>query len=84
LRVLLVEASHKTDEKITLRDVDFLIKSHILSAKALHPLPRELGRDTQKLAVFSFSAYGRMGLYGTFEETIGTPYYGDWSFPSRR
>jgi hypothetical protein len=76
LRVLLVEASHKTSEKSILRDVDFLIKSHVLSAKALHPLPRELGRDTQKLALFSFSAYGRMGLYGTFEETIGTPYYG--------
>jgi hypothetical protein len=79
LRVLLVEASHKTSEKSILRDVDFLIKSHVLSAKALHPLPRELGRDTQKLALFSFSAYGRMGLYGTFEETIGTPCY--WTDP---
>jgi hypothetical protein len=77
LRVLLVEAGHKTAEKITLRDVDFLIKSHVLSAKALHPLPQELGRDTQKLALFSFSAYGRLGLYGTFDETIGTPYYRD-------
>lgn len=74
-KVCLIEASHKTDEKITLRDVDFLIKSHVLLAKALHPLPPEVGRDTQKLALFSFSAYGRMGLFGTFEETIGTPYY---------
>lgn len=83
LRVCLVEASHKTNEKITLRDVDFLIKSHVLLAKALHPLPQELGRDTQKLALFSFSAYGRMGLYGTFEETIGTRYYRDQSIPGR-
>jgi hypothetical protein len=83
LRVCLVEASHKTNEKIALRDVDFLIKSHVLLAKALHPLPQELGRDTQKLALFSFSAYGRMGLYGTFEETIGTRYYREQSIPGR-
>jgi hypothetical protein len=23
----------------------------------------------------SFSNYGRLGLYGTMEETIGTPYF---------
>ena len=83
LRVLLVESSHETHEKVSLRDVDFLIKSHVLAAKALHPLPRGMDRDTQKLALDSFSAYGRMGLYGTFEETIGTPYYAGQSIASR-
>jgi hypothetical protein len=81
LKVSLIEASHKTNEKSAVRDVDFLIKSHVLSAKALHPLPREIGRNTQKLAVYSFAAYGRMGLYGTFEETIGTPCYQGHSLP---
>jgi hypothetical protein len=83
LKVHLVEAGHKTNEKATLRDVDFLIKSHVLSAKALHSLPQELGRDIQKLVLFSFSAYGRMGLYGTIEETIGTPYFADHSISNR-
>ena len=83
LRVLGVETGQKNDEKTALRNVDFLVKSHVLLAKALHPLPRELGRDTQKLAVSSFSAYGRIGLYGTFEETIGTPYYWDRALSDR-
>jgi hypothetical protein len=83
LRVHLVEASHQTNEKSSLREVDFLIKSHVLSAKALHPLPRELDRNTQKLALSSFSAYGRMGLYGTFEETIGTPYFAEQPISNR-
>jgi hypothetical protein len=82
LKVSLIEASHKTNEKSSVRDVDFLIKSHVLSAKALHPLPPEIGRDTQKLALYSFAAYGRLGLYGTFEETIGTPCYGGQSLPN--
>jgi len=75
LRVPMIETSQKSAEKIAVRDVDFLIKSHVLGAKALHPLPRDMGRDTEKLALFSFAAWGRMGLYGTFEETIGTPCY---------
>jgi hypothetical protein len=82
MKVSLIEASHKINEKSAVRDVDFLIKSHVLSAKALHPLPREIGRNTQKLALYSFSAYGRMGLYGTFEETIGTPCYEGQSLPN--
>jgi hypothetical protein len=84
LKVVLIEGSHKTNEKITLRDVDFLMKSHVRGAVALHPLPRELGRDAQKLAVYSFSAYGRLGMYGTFEETVGTPYYRDRSIAIRK
>lgn len=79
LKVVLIEGSHKTNEKMTLRDVDFLMKSHVLGSIALHPLPREVGRDPQKLAVYSFAAYGCLGMYGTFEETVGTPYYWDRS-----
>lgn len=77
LRVLLVETSQRIDEKNAVRNLDFLMKSHALQAKALHPLSESMGRDTQKLAQFSFAAYGCRGLYGTFEETIGTPYYWD-------
>jgi len=75
LHVALVETSQKSGEKTTLRNVDFLVKSHALQAKALHPLPENLGRDPEQLAQHSFSAYGSKGLYGTLEETIGTPYY---------
>ncbi len=75
LHVVLVETSQESNEKTTLRHADFLIKSHALQAKALHPLPENLGRNPEQLPRHSFSAYGSKGLYGTLEETIGTPYY---------
>jgi hypothetical protein len=83
LRVLQVEASQKITEKMAVREVDFLIKSHLLSATALHPLSLELGRDAQELVLYSFTCYGRRGLYGTSEETIATVYYWNRS-PSKR
>jgi hypothetical protein len=58
--------------------------SHVMSAKALRPLPREIDRDTEKLALSSLSACGPIGLYGTFEDTIGTPYYWDQSLSRRQ
>lgn len=75
LSVLNVETGPRSKGDIAVRDVDFLVKSHLMLAKALHPLPPAMGKDIQKLALWSHSAYGRMGLYGTMEETIGTPYF---------
>jgi hypothetical protein len=75
LKVLMVESSEDLPEKLTVRQVDFLVKSHLMLATALHPLPLELGRDEKKQAVHSFGRYGRRGRYGTLEETIGTAYY---------
>lgn len=75
LKVLMVESSQASPEKTAVRQVDFLVKSHLMSAIALHPLPEELRHDTEKLAIYSFTFYGRRGLYGTFEETIGTAYH---------
>jgi hypothetical protein len=80
LDISCVELCYPADEKAAVGNVDFLIKTHCLSAIALHPLPADAGRNAEKLALFSFSAYGRMGLYGTFEETIGTAYYTSKSF----
>lgn len=84
LRVLVIDTTHQeSDEKAAIRDVDFLIKSHVLLANALHPLPRDIGKNTEKLALCSSQAYGRMALYGTFEETIGTPYFWNQPLPNR-
>jgi hypothetical protein len=80
LSVSRVEMCYPSDEKNAVRSVDFLIKTHCLAAIALHPLPAEAGRNAEKLALFSFSAFGRMGRYGTFEETVGTSYFANQSF----
>jgi hypothetical protein len=75
LTVLKVESSQELPENRAVRQVDFLVKSHLMLAIALHPLPFELGQDVEKQAAHSFACYGNKGRYGTFEETIGTPYY---------
>jgi hypothetical protein len=51
--------------------VDFLIKSHLYHLEAPHPLPEDFTDDPEQVAMFSFSPYGRMAAYATFEETIG-------------
>jgi hypothetical protein len=73
--VLMVESSEKLPEKLAVQQVDFLVKSHLLLAMALHPLLAELGHDAEKQAMHSFGRYGNKGRYGTLEETIGTAYY---------
>jgi hypothetical protein len=49
--------------------VDYLIRSHLYHLAVPHPLPRDMGRNPRELALFSFSRYGRRGLYGTFADT---------------
>jgi hypothetical protein len=49
--------------------VDYLIRSHLYRMPVPHPLPKALGREPRQLALFSFSQYGRYGLYGTFADT---------------
>jgi hypothetical protein len=75
LKVLMVESSQDLPEKLAVRQVDFLVKSHLMLALALHPLLVELGRDEEKQAAYSFACYGAKGCYGTLEETIGTAYH---------
>ncbi len=75
LKISMVESSQQLPEKLAVRQVDFLIKSHLMLATALHPLPADLGRDAEKQATYSFSCCGAKGRYGTLEETIGTAYY---------
>jgi hypothetical protein len=75
LKISMVESSQQLPESLAVRQVDFLIKSHLMLATALHPLPADLGRDEEKQAMHSFTCYGAKGRYGTLEETIGTAYY---------
>ena len=35
-----------------------------------HPLPPELGRDVQAIALYSSSMYGRVSWFGTFADTL--------------
>jgi hypothetical protein len=54
--------------------LDFLIKSHMSRWQVAHPMPQSwLGKSAEELATLSFGSFGRLGLFGTFESTIGVP-----------
>jgi hypothetical protein len=54
------------------RVVDCLIKSHMSNMVVPHPLPARLkGEPLGELAVHSYEIFGRRGLFGSFDETIG-------------
>jgi len=54
------------------RVVDFLIKSHMSNMVVPHPFPARLKRESLgEIAAHSFEMFGRRGLFGSFDETIG-------------
>jgi hypothetical protein len=68
-----------TEKKIVFGDlqyagrvVDFLIKSHMSNMVVPHPLPARLKHESiGEMAVHSYEMFGRRGLFGSFDETIG-------------
>ncbi len=53
------------DRFFPLREVFFLIVSHVLGNIYPHPVPARIGLDEGKILLFSFSQYGRMGLFAS-------------------
>jgi hypothetical protein len=48
-------------DSFVLRQMDFLVKSHVYERLAPHPFPAEFGRDTQPLEAYTFAWYGEWG-----------------------
>lgn len=69
-RVTAIETVRPNEDSFVLQQVDYLIKSHLFKREVPHPLPKDFGRDAQQLALYSFSEYGRRGLYGTLSNTV--------------
>ncbi len=59
----------ESDPAYPIAAVDYLIRSHLYRLAVPHPLPKSVGQDPRELALFSFSQYGRFGLFGTFAYT---------------
>ena len=57
--------------ELFVQQVDYLIKSHLYKLRVPHPLPKELQDHPSAVAHYSFSQYGRICCFGTFENTIG-------------
>ncbi|MET0334819.1 MAG: hypothetical protein ABW190_11155 [Rhizobacter sp.] len=71
LRIPRLWASGPEDTALAIQQVDYLIKSHLYQQRVPHPLPPELPREPTPVALYSFSQYGRLCCFGSFESTLG-------------
>ncbi|MEO5988311.1 MAG: hypothetical protein ABIU54_04290 [Candidatus Eisenbacteria bacterium] len=66
----------REDAAFCVREVDYLLKSHVLDAMVPHPLPAAMPNNPKQIALFSFSRHGRRGCFATFgDATAFDPVY---------
>lgn len=72
-------ASGMADDDINLpvRQVDYLIRSHVLGRTAPHPLPASFPREPHGVGDYSFAVFGRNCSFGSFGETVASPMLGN-------
>jgi hypothetical protein len=71
-KVVTVEARKElveSDSFYPVAVVDYLIRSHLYRLPIPHPLPKSIGQNPYDLTLFSFTEYGRHGLFGAFGDT---------------
>lgn len=61
------------DPELPVRQVDYLIRSHVLGRTVPHPLPSDLPRRAQDVGDYSFAIFGRNCDFGSFEDTMARP-----------
>jgi len=59
----------KRDKSLAIRQADYLIKSYLCRSEVPNPLPKHFSHDPKQIALYSFSIYGRMSSYATYEDT---------------
>jgi hypothetical protein len=70
LQVSRVWVSRSEDPALAVQQVDYLIKSHLYKQRVPHPLPSDLQHEPNAVAMYSFSQYGRICCFGSFESTL--------------
>jgi len=63
------EQTAQSDE-YPVRQVDYLVKSHVLKRHYPHPLPPGLKQDPETVGFFSFGQFGRVCCFATFQDTL--------------
>lgn len=59
----------ESDEGLARQQVDYLIKSHVMRRAVPHPLPENLPREPETVGAYSFSQYGNVCCFATYEDT---------------
>ena len=57
------------DAALAVREVDFLVKSHLYRRETPHPLPTNFPAVADKIAAYSMSQFGRWASFATYEDT---------------
>lgn len=58
------------DNELIIREVDFIIKSHLFNILTPHPVSKEMIKEEPlRIAIASFSLYGKMACYASAEDT---------------
>lgn len=60
----------KRNKTLAVRQADYLIKSCLCRREVPNPLPRNFPNNPKQIALYSFSLYGRMSSYATYEDAI--------------
>lgn len=71
LRIARIWAPGSNEPTHSVRQVDYLVKSHLYKRRVPHPLPDDLEKDPDVVAMYSFSQYGRLCSFGSFGDTLG-------------
>jgi hypothetical protein len=58
------------DGLLAVRQVDYLLKSHLFGRVTPHPLPAGFPVEPRSIALYSFGAYGRRCAFATFADTV--------------
>lgn len=59
----------KRDKTLAVKEVDYLIKSFLFRREVPNPLPRNFPNNPKQIALYSFSLYGRISSFATYEDT---------------
>jgi hypothetical protein len=70
--ITLVEADAEAvagDGALAVRQVDFLVKSHLARCEVPHPLPSGFPDKPKQIALYSYRQYGRWASFASYEDT---------------
>jgi hypothetical protein len=62
--------------RLAVWQLDYLIRSHIFGRPVAHPVPDTIPPQPDEIALYSFSQYGRRGMFASYEDTTqGRPWF---------
>ena len=61
--------THANQSLMAVRDVDFLVKTHLFGREVPHSLPPDLPSFEKTILTYSFSVFGRAAAFASYDDT---------------